>query len=357
LVNARFSNETHAFWDERATSFEDQATKPIQDHIEMGYSGENGDPNFDDLIIKMEAIDYYPVLFEFVFGDSNITEMRIQRALAQFVRSIQSYDSKFDIGRGQVNNSQTDFPNFTAQENMGRDLYFTPPPFGGAGCFRCHGGTEFSLIPDCRNNGMISVANFPDSIDLTNTRAPTLRDLVNPQGMMNGPFMHTGSLSDLGEVVDHYNELEEVPENTDLDFRLAGQMHDMNLTEAEKDALIAFLGTLTGVELYTAEKWSNPFDDEGNITVIPLMPDGTRDIVNPFTFEIFPNPTTETVTIRLKEGVYQLKIIDMEGVTIKSSLIRAHHEEDLNLLPKGIYLIQIFDLSTQKMYTKKVVKA
>ena len=43
LVNARFSNEPRFFWDERATSAEDQATQPIQDHKEMGFSGTDGD--------------------------------------------------------------------------------------------------------------------------------------------------------------------------------------------------------------------------------------------------------------------------------------------------------------------------
>lgn len=53
LVNSRFSNEEKFFWDERAASLEDQVTQPIQDHLEMGFSGTNGDPDFNDLIIKL----------------------------------------------------------------------------------------------------------------------------------------------------------------------------------------------------------------------------------------------------------------------------------------------------------------
>jgi len=60
LINARFSTESMFFWDERANSLEDQATQPIQDHVEMGFSGENGDPSFDDLIEKLEGIEYTP---------------------------------------------------------------------------------------------------------------------------------------------------------------------------------------------------------------------------------------------------------------------------------------------------------
>jgi len=356
LVNARFSDETNAFWDERASSFEDQATQPIQDHVEMGYSGENGDPGFDTLIDKLETIDYYQVLFEFVFGDSEITEARIQKAIAQFIRSMESFDSKFDEGRAQVNNNTSNFPNFTTQENEGKDLFFTPPPLGGAGCFRCHGSAEFSLIPNCNNNGVIGVANDPSAIDLTNTKSPSLRNLVNPAGMVNGPFMHDGSLATLQDVLDHYNNLEEVPENTNLDFRLAGPMHDLDLTQYEMDAIIAFLHTLTGVEIYTAEKWSNPFDDQGNITVVPLEPNSTINLGNSFHVELFPNPTADKLTIRLKERVYQLSILDMNGVKVKSLLIQENHVEDLSHLPKGVFIFQIFDLYTQKIYSKKVIK-
>jgi len=42
LVNSRFADEVRFFWDERASSLEDQTTQPIQDHVEMGFSGENG---------------------------------------------------------------------------------------------------------------------------------------------------------------------------------------------------------------------------------------------------------------------------------------------------------------------------
>src|SRR5687767_11515430 len=53
LINARFAAEPRFFWDERATSLENQSTQPIQNHVEMGFSGTNGDPNFADLVIKL----------------------------------------------------------------------------------------------------------------------------------------------------------------------------------------------------------------------------------------------------------------------------------------------------------------
>src|SRR5215213_4133468 len=99
LVNARFATEVRFFWDERATSLENQTTQPIQNHVEMGFSGTSGDPAFADLVTKLSAIQEYRVLFAATFGNSTITEDRVQKAMSQFVRSIQSFDSRYDAGR------------------------------------------------------------------------------------------------------------------------------------------------------------------------------------------------------------------------------------------------------------------
>jgi cytochrome c peroxidase len=89
LVNERFANEVRFFWDERAATLENQTTQPVRDHVEMGFSGTSGDPDFAALTAKLTAIDEYRVLFAMTFGDAAVTEARIQLALAQFVRSIQ----------------------------------------------------------------------------------------------------------------------------------------------------------------------------------------------------------------------------------------------------------------------------
>ena len=105
-------------------------------------SGEDGNEDFEGLIEKLAAIEHYQELFKLVYGDSEITEERIQLALAQFIRSIQSFDSKYDVGRAQVNSNNQSFPNFTEEENMGKQLFTARPDFdlngvrigGGAGC-------------------------------------------------------------------------------------------------------------------------------------------------------------------------------------------------------------------------------
>jgi cytochrome c peroxidase len=268
LINTRFANETKFFWDERATSLENQTTQPIQNHIEMGYSGTNGDGTMATVIAKLQNIGYYKELFQFVYGSEVITETKIQLALAQFVRSIQSFDSRYDVGRALAANDGQNFTNFTPQENQGKNLYLTPPIFdassnrtgGGIGCATCHAAPEFDIDPNSRNNGIIGNLGLP-GIDITNTRAPSLRDLVDQAGNPNGPMMHTGVFTTLNTVIGHYGNINIAPGNTNLDPRLRpngiGQKLNVNATEVQ--AVIAFLKTLSGNTVYTDPKWSSPF--------------------------------------------------------------------------------------------------
>ena len=269
LINVRFANETKFFWDERAVNLETQTTMPIKDHGEMGFSGTNGDQNFNDLITKLSNIGYYKELFTFVYGSEEITESKIQLALAQFVRSIQSFDSKYDIGRTQVANEGQPFPNFTPQENQGKNLFLSPPVFdatgnrtsGGLGCAACHAAPEFDIDPNSRNNGIGgSINGGPDN---TVTRAPSLRDLIKPDGVTtNGPMMHTGVITTLQAAIGHYGNLTNAAlVNTNLDPRLKpnGFGQQLHLNAQEVNAVIAFLRTLSGTNVYTDVKWSNPF--------------------------------------------------------------------------------------------------
>ena len=270
LVNARFSDEVRFFWDKRAFSLEDQTTQPVRNHNEMGFSGQNGDPGIDSLINKLSSVDYYQELFTFVYGSPEITETKIQDAIAQFVRSIQSFDSKYDEGRAQVNNDNAPFPNFSQQENQGKNLFTGRPQFdqngvrtgGGAGCDGCHRAPEFDIDPRARNNGVTAVANNPSQNDYTNTKAPSLRNIFNPGGNINGLLMHNGAFRTFDQVLNHYNSITIDPQNNNLDRRLtpAGRGQQLRLTQQERDALTAFLKTLTGTDVYTNAKWSDPFN-------------------------------------------------------------------------------------------------
>ncbi|MES2747743.1 MAG: cytochrome-c peroxidase, partial [Bacteroidota bacterium] len=216
---------------------------------------------------KLSNIGYYKELFKFVYGTEEVTENKIQLSLAQFIRSIQSFDSKYDIGRAQVANDGQAFPNFTAQENNGKNLFLTPPVFdatgnrtsGGLGCGGCHAAPEFDINPVSRNNGIIG--SLAGGLDITNTRAPSLRDLVKLDGTPNGPMMHTGVITTLQAAIGHYGTINLAPGNTNLDPRLRpnGFGQQLHLTAPEVNSVIAFLRTLSGSNVYVDSKWATPF--------------------------------------------------------------------------------------------------
>ena len=290
LVNTRFAEEANFFWDERAATLEEQTTQPIRDHGEMGFSGEDGAPDFNELISKLEQSNYYPTLFTMAFGNSVITEERMQDAMAQFLRSIQSFDSRFDIGRSQAPDNISNFVNFSTLENQGKQLFLRPPTFNtgtgeriagsGLGCNGCHQAPEFDIDTNSRNNGVIGVAGNVLDTDLTNTRSPTLRDLFAPDGNENGPFMHDGSLATFSDVLDHYNTITHDPAiNPTLDNRLRagvggsgpsnGPGQKLLLTDDERDALTAFMKTLGGTDVYVSPLWSDPFLPDGSLSLTP----------------------------------------------------------------------------------------
>ncbi|MCU0403357.1 MAG: hypothetical protein MUE99_02330 [Chitinophagaceae bacterium] len=265
LVNSRFAQEPKFFWDERAQNLALQTTQPVKDHAEMGFSGQNGRPGFESVLSKLESLDYYRELFTVVYNDSRVTEPRIQECLLQFILSMQSFDSKFDAGRSTVPNDGSPFPNFSPLENQGKQLFLGPPAFdpngvrigGGAGCQPCHRAPEFDIDPNSRNNGVIGARD--GGTDLTNTRSPSLRDLVNRAGQPNGPFMHNGVFRNLDAVINHYNRIPADNSNLDPRLRPAGRPQQLRLSDQERQALVAFLQTLSGNDLYTNEKWSDPF--------------------------------------------------------------------------------------------------
>jgi cytochrome c peroxidase len=172
------------------------------------------------------------------------------------------------VGRAQVNNDGQNFPNYTAQENTGKQLFLTNPAFdatssrigGGLGCNRCHNAPEFDIDPNSRNNGIIGTIGN-NGIDIIVTKAPTLRDLVNNAGVENGPMMHTGNIANLQTAIGHYGTINLAPGNTNLDPRLVinGQGQKLNLTAQDVNSVIAFLKTLSGNNVYSDTKWSNPF--------------------------------------------------------------------------------------------------
>lgn len=353
LVNARFGTSPRFFWDERAPTLEAQTTQPIQDHLEMGFSGTNGQPAIDSMLRRLANLPRYQTLFNFVFGDGQITETRVQLALAQFVRSIQSFDSKYDIGRAQVNNDAAPFPNFTAEENAGKALFLAPPPAGGAGCQGCHRAPEFDIDPLSQNNGIVGRAGGAAGVELNNTRAPSLRNLLNAAGELNGPMMHTGQFTNLEQVVNHYNLVPQVQGNTNLDPRLAGPGGNLQLTPTERLQLVAFLRTLTGTDVYTNPRWSNPFDANGNLTLIG----GTTSLAaaSKQRMRVYPNPAKTFIKLDLAAGTYLVKAHDLQGKLVLSARYDAGETLLLPSFASGMLILTAVDEKSGAEYVSRLI--
>lgn len=248
LSNARWYQRRHFFWDERAATLEDQVLQPIQNAVEMGMT-------LEALTNRLAAEPFYTNLFTAAFGSPQVTSHRISLALAQFVRSIVSTRSKFDQGVA------SNFSNFTAQENLGRQIF--NGQVGNATCTACHGTDNFVPGPNINNNGLENpyvdkglgrVTGRPQDEGLF--KVPSLRNIA-----LTAPYMHDGRFATLEEVVEFYNSGVVNHPNLSPPLRLpGGQPLRLNLTAAQKAALVAFLRTLTDPNLATDAKYSDPFN-------------------------------------------------------------------------------------------------
>ena len=252
LANSKFYERGHFFWDERADTLEDQVLAPIQDDIEMGLTLEQAESN----IIEQ---DYYPYLFEQAFGDASVTSDRMSLALSQFVRSMVSYQSKYDEG------VSSNFINFTASENRGRALFNS----NRTNCAACHindanNGNQAILQPNRTfNNGLdTALVNDDNGVgDRVNNQNQNGRFKVGSLRNieLTAPYMHDGRFDNLLEVVEHYNSGVQNHPNLDNRLQRNGNPVRMNLSDQEKEDLVSFMLTFTDETFINDDKFSNPF--------------------------------------------------------------------------------------------------
>lgn len=221
------------FWDGRTPTLRAQALQPIQNPAEM-------DQTLPKALANLSADKTYPAQFAKAFGSKGVTSDRIGLALEQYLVTVMSGSSKFDL-------SQRGLASLTPTEQRGLDVFRTPysPPqrqFGGD-CARCHGGplfTNFQFI----NNGLDSVPADLGREDVTGRpsdrgkfKVPSLRNLT-----ASGPYMHDGRFSTLLQVVQHYST--GIVESSTLDPGLAHEPGGVKLSSSDQAALVAFLKTL-----------------------------------------------------------------------------------------------------------------
>lgn len=255
LINAKYYPNGTFFWDQRAASLEEQVLIPIQDLVEMGMT-------LSQLETKLRNLAYYPPLFTKAFGDNTISSSRIAAALSQFVRSIVSFQSKYDAGRSTYPAAPAPppnavFPNFTAQENRGKELFLLPQN----ACAACHGSETFTA-PQEKNNGldMVTIDRGFGAVANNTALDATFKVTSLRNVELTAPYMHDGRFATLEQVVEHYSSGVRNHPNLSPQLRLPnGQPRLLNLTAQDKAALVAFLKTLTDTNVTTDVKYSNPF--------------------------------------------------------------------------------------------------
>ncbi len=228
ILNVRFYKSGKMFWDERSPSVEKQALQPIQNQGEMGLT-------LAELETKVRALNYYPALFLKAFGSTFIDSVRIAKAIAQFERSIVTFQSKYD----QVKQG---LATFTAAEAQGEQFFITPPPGIPNSCATCHtppmflnsAAPGFGLIDP--NDGGINNQNRFKSGSLRNINS-------------TAALFHNGSIPNVAAMLNAGAPGNPVPPIP---------AHSVN-NPATVQNLIAFLNTLTDNTIKTEEKFSTPF--------------------------------------------------------------------------------------------------
>lgn len=233
LLNVRFYQSGKMFWDERAATLEQQVLMPIQDHLEMGAT-------LSDMVSKVKAKAYYPSLFQKAFGSTDIDTTKIAKALAQYVRSIVSYQSKYD-------RVQQGAESFSALEQTGATLFSTAPAPGPGGgtppsCAGCHKAPMFITsnpeapfsLPDVNDLGINNQRRFKSS---------SLRNVA-----LRSSLFHNGSVAN---IQDMFTRGAPGSGTTPIPAH--------SVRPQDVAALTAFLQTLNDMAILSDEKFSNPF--------------------------------------------------------------------------------------------------
>jgi cytochrome c peroxidase len=200
------------------------------------------DENITHVVFKLQANNVYPKLFLEAFGDSVITGEHTLKAIAQFMLTLVSSNSKYD----SVMRKQSVF---TSQEKNGYVLF-------KKNCASCH--TEPLFTNDkFRNNGLPIDTTLKDfgryratknPSDLLKFKVPTLRNIE-----FSYPYMHDGRFKKLSQVINHYTN--GIEKNRTLGPEL---QKAIELTSNEKVDIIAFLLTLSDKSFLFNPKYFYP---------------------------------------------------------------------------------------------------
>lgn len=194
----------------------------------------------------------YPELFKAAFGTPDITIDRINKAIAQFVKTLISYNSRFDKYMRKESGG-----NLTSSELRGYEMFISET----ADCFHCHGPAPLFTTNLFYNNAKQVIYDpddrygySKDSMDVGVYKATTLRNIE-----LTGPYMHDGRFKTLEEVVEFYSSgLVSSPTVHPLMKHLNNG--GAQLTDQQKADLVAFLKTLTDYTFISDTAFAKPSD-------------------------------------------------------------------------------------------------
>jgi len=229
------------FWDGRAKTLEEQILIPVEDPIEMH-------DNWASVMSTISTDLTYKNMFFEAFQTTDIDSTHAAKAIAQFIRTMISGSSKYDVMYKAENNllltvsEQNIYSTVTPQETAGYDLFKS---LNGADCFHCHNG-PLVQVQKFSNNGLDAI--FTDNgrgaitenlNDMGKFKVPTLRNIE-----YSGPYMHDGRFETLDEVIEHYSSGVQISSTIDPLIEFASQ-GGVQLDAFEKDLVKKFLLTLT----------------------------------------------------------------------------------------------------------------
>lgn len=243
-------------WDGRKTSLEGQILEPVPNPIEMHLK-------WTDAVDKLQLDVSYRNKFFRAFGEEGIDSMKVAKSIAQFIRTIISANSTFDVmykfenGLPLTTSENSTLGNIEAEVWAGYDLFKS---LNGADCFHCHNG-PLMRVKKFSNNGLDMVFSDQGRALVTQNvndegkfKVPSLRNLS-----ATGPYMHDGRFNSLEEVIEHYSTGIQQSETLDPLIEFANQ-GGVQLDELEKQWLKKFLLSLNDTTYINNPKFKDPFN-------------------------------------------------------------------------------------------------
>lgn len=239
------------FWDGKASTIEVQIFHPIKATDEMNMQ-------VSVAVERLNKSRFYKKMFNDVFETEKIDSVQIANAIAQFLRTLISHQSKYDrVVGGNGSFTKDEYAGFVLMNDQTK-----------GDCLHCHTTDADALGTTLKfsNNGLDAVINPQDykdkgrgavtgkATEYGNFIIPSLRNIF-----LTAPYMHDGRFNTLEDVLEFYSNGVQQSVNIDskMEFAHQGGAH---LSSEDKKNIISFLNTMTDSSFVSNPEFSNPFE-------------------------------------------------------------------------------------------------